>query len=119
MILADTSVWVNHLRSDDPAFAKRLLAGEILIHPYVIGEIVLGSLKNRDRMSTLLNNLPLCEIATSDQVLSFIVKEQLFGRGIGFVDASLLAAVQMTPAAKLWTVDKRLHTVASELGLTI
>lgn len=112
-------MWVNHLRSDDAMFAQKLIAGEILTHPYVIGELALGSLKNRDRVLALLNNLPVCNSATADQVLAFIQKETLFGRGIGFVDAALLASVQMTPAATLWTADKRLHAVAHELSLAI
>ncbi len=119
MILVDTSVWVDHLRTRYAALVALLDAGMVLAHPFVIGEIALDYLRQRDIVLDALSDLPHASVATDTEVLHFIDQHELFGRGIGYVDAHLLAAVQLTPGAELWTNDKRLHGVAVQLGLAI
>jgi len=119
VILADTSVWIDHLRAGDMALAALLEAGTVLAHPFVIGELALGNLRQRELVLRALSNLPHTSIATDREVLHFIDRHTLFGRGIGYVDAHLLAAVQLTTGSELWTNDKRLHGVADQLGLAI
>ena len=117
MILADTSVWVDHLRAGDQALAALLETGMVLAHPYVIGELALGNLRQREIVLNALAGLPRADVATDAEVLHFIERHALFGRGIGHIDAHLLAAVQLTAGAELWTSDRRLHGVAVRLGL--
>lgn len=97
--------------------AARLEAGEIVIHPHVIGEIALGSLRNREQVLRDLRVLPRAMMADEEEVHTFIETRQLFGAGIGYVDAHLLASVLLTPDAKLWTRDGRLGDVAERLGV--
>ena len=117
MILVDTSVWVHHLRTGEPALAYLLDHGLVLAHPWVIGELALGHLSQRHEILGLLADLPSAEIATDAEVLGLIEVEQLYGLGVGYVDAQLLAATRLTADARLWTVDKRLAVVARRLGL--
>jgi predicted nucleic acid-binding protein len=117
VILVDTSVWVDHLRADNRELAALLGAGMVLVHPFVIGELALGNLRRRKAVLTALSDLPHADIATDVEVLIFIDRHALFGRGVGYVDAHLLAAVRLTAGAELWTKDRRLHGVADELGL--
>jgi predicted nucleic acid-binding protein len=116
VILADTSVWVDHLRASDKALATLLDTGMVLAHPFVIGELALGNLRQREIVLSALADLPHANLATDAEVLHFIEHHGLFGRGIGYIDAHLLAAVQLTARAELWTNDKRLHGVAAQLG---
>ncbi len=117
MILVDTSVWVDHLRAGDKMLAGLLEAGRVLAHPFVIGELALGNLRQRELVLTTLQDLPRAGVATDHEVLRFISQHALFGLGIGYVDAHLLAAVRLTAAAALWTRDKRLRGVAERLGV--
>lgn len=117
MLLVDTSVWVEHLRSGDPRLAKALERGEVLVHPFVLGEIALGNLSQRDAVLGALGNLPRPTTATDAEVMSFIDQAGLHGRGIGFVDAHLLASARLTPGSTLWTRDRRLGEAATLLGL--
>jgi len=119
VILADTSVWVDHLRANDKALVTLLDAGMVLAHPFVIGELALGNLRQREIVLKALADLPHASVATDVEVLHFIERQALFGRGIGYIDAHLLAAVQLTAGTELWTKDKRLHAVAVQLGLAI
>lgn len=119
MILADTSVWVDHLRTNDTALATLLDRGVILAHPFVIGELALGNLRQREIVLNALSDLPQASVATDAEVRHFIDRHTLFGHSIGYVDAHLLAAVQLTAGAELWTKDKRLRGVAVQLGLAI
>ncbi|HLH94566.1 MAG TPA: type II toxin-antitoxin system VapC family toxin [Xanthobacteraceae bacterium] len=116
MILADTSVWVDHLRAGDKALAALLDAGRVLAHPFVIGELALGNLHQREIVLKALADLPHASVATDAEVLHFVERHALSGRGIGYIDAHLLAAVALTAGAELWTKDKRLHGVAVQLG---
>lgn len=113
MILVDTSIWVDHLRSGDELLTEKLLAGEVATHSFVIGELVLGGLRKRGGVLELLRALPRLPAATDDEVLYFIAQRGLSGKGIGYVDAHLLAAVAMH-GTRLWTRDKRLHDIAEE-----
>jgi predicted nucleic acid-binding protein len=117
MILADTSVWVNHLRSGDERLMKLLEGGEVLAHPFVVGEVGLGSLRNRAGIIAELNALPRCKTASDDEVMVLVERRRLFGLGIGWIDAHLIAATQLTPGAKLLTYDKRLAAVSQSLDL--
>jgi len=119
MILVDTSVWVAHLRSGEPALAQRLNASEVLSHPLVIGELAMGNLRSRAELLGVLRNLPQATVATDDEVLAFIEREALHGLGIGYLDAHLLAATRLTPDARLWTFDRRLAEVAGRMGLAL
>lgn len=117
MILVDTSVWVDHLRTADRILAGLLDAGMVLAHPFVIGELALGNLRQREIVLDAMSGLPCASVATDAEVLHFIDCQALFGRGIGYVDVHLLAGVRLTAGAEFWTKDKRLHSIADELGL--
>ena len=117
MILVDTSVWVDHLRAGEPVLVHLLDHGLVLVHPWVTGELALGHLSQRQDILGLLVGLPSAEIATDAEVLGFIEAEQLYGLGIGYVDAQLLAATRLTADTRLWTADKRLAVVARRLRL--
>jgi len=118
MILIDTSIWIEHLRYGDPILVGLLNAGRVLTHPFVIGEIALGILRHRERVIDLLSDLPSATPANNEEILSFISTQGLYGRGIGYVDAHLLAATQLTAGASLWTKDRRLAQTATELGIS-
>jgi predicted nucleic acid-binding protein len=113
VILVETSVWVDHLRVGDSTLATLLDAGKVLTHPLVFGEPALGSLRNRDAAMSCPSHLPSSAVATDSEVLSFIDRNALFGRGIGYADVHLLAAARLTAG----TNDKRLGAVAEALGL--
>ena len=117
MLLVVTSVWVDHLSDHDASLADALNGSRVLMHPHVLGEIALGSLKNRSTVLSLLGNLPKAAVATDDEVLLMIDQDKLYSRGIGYTDAHLLAAVRLSDDAGLWTRDKRLYKVAKELRL--
>ncbi len=115
MILVDTSVWIDHLRSGDSHLAELLDRDVAAIQDLVIGEIACGNLENRQEVLSLLAALPMCEAATHEEILFLIERHRLMGRGIGYIDASLLAAAVLC-SARLWTRDKRLAAMAKELG---
>lgn len=117
MILVDTSVWVDHLRKGDTELAALLTAGNVLAHPFVIGELALGQLKQRETVLSALRNLPQANIASDAEVMQFIEQHALAGLGIGFVDAHLLASARLTAESIFWTRDKRLRSIAERLGL--
>jgi predicted nucleic acid-binding protein len=117
VILVDTSVWVDHLRTGQPALAHLLDSGSVLAHPWVIGELALGQLSRRQDILRLLGSLSQAEVATDAEVLGLIEGRQLYGLGIGYVDAQLLAATLLTPDARLWTADTRLAAAGSRLDL--
>jgi predicted nucleic acid-binding protein len=117
VILVDSSVWVDHLRSAEPDLADLLLSQQVLTHSFVIGEVALGSLRQRAAIVADLQCLPMAERAGDDEVMALIERQALHGRGIGYIDAHLLAATLLTPGTKLWTRDRRLRGVAEDLGL--
>ncbi|WP_275096321.1 type II toxin-antitoxin system VapC family toxin [Sedimenticola hydrogenitrophicus] len=117
MILVDTSVWVDHLRSGDDGLATLLNSGQVLMHPFVLGELACGNLRQRTELLSLLKNLPQAAVAREEEVLFYIERHELMGRGIGYVDAHLMAAVALDGGARLWTRDKRLHMLADKQGV--
>lgn len=117
MILVDTSVWIDHLRSADGVLAHLLDIGQVLMHPFIVGELALGSLCQRDLILQTLQDLQQVDVATEQEVLHFIARHALFGRGIGYVGAHLLASIRLTTGVSLWTRDKRLLAVAEPLGM--
>lgn len=117
MILPDTSVWVDHLRREDDTLQAQLDEREVLIHPFVIGEVALGHLSHRAEVLLRLHWLPRAVIADTGEVLRFIERHKLIGTGIGYVDAHLLVSCRLTADTLLWTRDKRLLAVAARLSL--
>jgi predicted nucleic acid-binding protein len=117
VILIDTSVWVDHLRTGDARLSGLLDGGGVLGHPFVTGELALGNLRQRGLVLSALRELPQAAIATDEEVLHYIDRRALFGLGVGYVDAHLLAAVRLTAGAKLWTWDRCLQAVATQLDL--
>ncbi len=116
MILADTSVWVDHLRRGDARLAALLESASVIIHPFIVGEIACGNLADRHMLLELLQDLPMTAVAEPEELLAFIERHRLYGKGIGYVDVHLLAAVALTEGATLWTRDKRLGAAAQSLG---
>lgn len=117
MILVDTSIWIDHLRQRDEHLTNLLDQGQVLAHPFVIGELALGNLQNREAILNALQDLPQAPVATADEVLTFIQQNALYGIGIGYIDAHLLAATRLLPGTTLWTRDRRLLAAASRLGV--
>ena len=110
-------MWIDHLRYGDSTLANLLNTGRVLAHPFVIGELALGNLQQRDVILNTLNDMPRAKIATDEEVLGFINQNKLYGLGIGYIDAHLLTSVRLTPGTLLWTQDKRLCAAANRLGL--
>jgi predicted nucleic acid-binding protein len=117
VILVDSSIWIDHIRARDELLATLLARHEVVAHPFVVGEVALGNIRNRDAVLASLEELPSAELATDDDVLTLIEQHRLYGRGIGYVDAHLLAATHLTPGTTLWTRDRRLRDIAAELYL--
>jgi hypothetical protein len=117
VILLDTSVWIDHLRQGDAQVASVLETGLVLSHPFVVGELACGQLKARAEILGLLAALPQALVAQEQEVLFFIERHSLMGRGIGYIDAHLLTATALTEGARLWTRDKRLDALARELEI--
>ncbi|MEY2335581.1 type II toxin-antitoxin system VapC family toxin [Acidithiobacillus ferrianus] len=115
MILVDTSVWIDHFRSGDAHLSTLLDHGMVQTHDFIIGEIACGNLKNRQQTLYLLSCLPRCTMTSPDETLFFIERHGLMGRGIGYIDASILASAVLVQA-NLWSRDKRLMALATELG---
>ena len=116
MTLIDTSVWVTHLRVGSSPLISLLQEGLVLTHPYVIGELACGMLKNRSEILTLLQTLPEARISEHHEVLLLLESQKLFGKGLGWVDVSLLASAKLAGCG-LWTVDGSLQQAATTLGI--
>ena len=123
MILVDTSIWIDHLRQGNDRLAQLLGTGQVLAHPYVIGELAFGNLQNRNTVLETLQNIPQVPVATDAEALHFIETNSLYGIGIGigidigYIDAHLLAAARLSPGTILWTRDKRLLNASTQLCL--
>jgi predicted nucleic acid-binding protein len=115
VILVDSSVWVEHLRRRHSGLCGLLDEGRVAIHPFVVGEIALGMLKNRAEILELLAELPLAPVVRHEDALAVVERRGLAGAGIGWVDAHLLASA-LVGGIPLWTLDRRLATVARTLG---
>lgn len=117
MILVDTSVWIDHLRSGESLLARALESGQVMMHPFVLGELACGNLKKRGEVLRLLGDLPAAPTATDPEVLNLIEHRALMGRGIGYIDVHLLASTALAGDARIWTRDRRLATAAGEMEL--
>lgn len=116
MILVDTSVWVDHLRRPNARLAALLGDGEVLWHPFVLGELILGNLRPDSEVPLLLLDLPTAVVAEHEEALTFVRRHELPGSGIGWVDLHLLCSAALS-RARLWTLDSRLQAAAVRLGL--
>ena len=117
MVLVDTSVWIDHFRRSNGRLVELLESFGVCCHSFVRGELACGNLANRDGVLGQLALLPQAVRASDEEVLWFIERNGLAGRGIGFVDAHLLAASALSQNVRLWTLDRRLARVADALGL--
>jgi predicted nucleic acid-binding protein len=116
MTLVDTSVWIQHLRYGDGRLTTMLEVGEVFCHPFVIGELACGMLRNRDELLELLAALPATPVADHIEVLGFLTERALAGRGLGWIDMHLLASALLAQCS-LWTLDNALDKAAAELAL--
>jgi predicted nucleic acid-binding protein len=116
-ILVDTSVWIDHLRDKDEQLVSLLKQNRVLMHSMVRGELACGCLHNRDQILSLLKNLPHISEASHDEALYCLEKNQLMGKGIGFIDLHLLASTFLAKNALLWTRDCRLNKLAYSLNI--
>ena len=116
MILVDTSVWVQHLRKGSERLRSLLDEEQVFCHPFVVGELACGTLRNRGEVLSLLRALPQAQIAEDEEVLNFLEGRHLYGRGLGWVDAHLLASALLTGCG-LWTFDKPLRRAAAALNV--
>ena len=114
MTLVDSSVWVNHLRRGDDELRALLNAGEVLCHPFIIGELACGSIAKRFEILDLLKALPQSTIAEHDEVMHFLNENLLYGRGLGWIDLHLLASASLSKV-RLWTTDRPLKRAAEDL----
>ena len=117
MILADTSVWVRHLRGQDSAFEALLDVQEIVSHPFVVGELLCGNLRPDSPVLKRIRQIESLPKATEEEVIGLIRFRRLMGRGVGYLDVHLVASVLITGATSLWSLDNRLAAVADELGI--
>ena len=116
MVLVDTAIWVSHLKKGDAVLKSLLKDGEVLCHPFIIGELACGNLKNRAEILSLLKALPQAKVAGHDEVMKFIEIHNLAGAGLGYVDMHLLASALLSKAP-LWTADRSLSAAAEKLGI--
>ncbi len=116
MVLVDTSVWVEHLKSGTTGLESSLNDGQVVCHPFIIGELACGNLKNRMQILSLLGTLPSAQLADHEEVMRFIETNRLMGKGLGYIDIHLLASAVLTNA-RLWTLDKRLSKAAAMLEI--
>ena len=116
MVITDTSIWVTHLRQGSRQLEKLLIDAEVMCHPFIIGELACGNLKNRNEIISLLQSLPMAPTIEFDEFIFFTERTRLMGIGIGFVDVHLLASAQLI-GIPLWTADKRLKSAATKLDL--
>ena len=114
MVIVDTSIWVTHLRQGSRQLEKLLMDAEVMCHPFIIGELACGNLKNRNEIISLLQSLPMAPTIDFDEFLFFIDRNHLMGKGVGFVDVHLLASAQLA-GIRLWTADKKLKYLANQL----
>jgi predicted nucleic acid-binding protein len=119
VILADTSIWVDHLRNRNPEMEKRLIGGQIVMHPFIVADIALGSLHNRRERLDDLDALLEVRVAQINEVRHMIEAHALYSKGIGLTDAHLIASCLLTPGTQLWTRDAAMNKVAKALGILV
>jgi hypothetical protein len=118
MILVDTSVWIEHLRKGSPRLRALLYENKVLNHPFVVGELACGNIRNRAEILGLLQTLPAARVASHEEVLSFVESQRLHGRGLGWIDVHLLASALLS-ASMLWSLDKEVVRVATGLKVSL
>lgn len=118
MILVDTSVWIEHLRRGSERLRSLLSDEQVLCHPFVVGELACGSLRNRQEILDMLRALPQARVAEQEEVLLFLETRHLYGHGLGWVDAHLLASTLLSEC-RLWTLDNPLRRAASALDVAL
>jgi predicted nucleic acid-binding protein len=116
MVLVDTSVWIDHFHKSNLSLSNLLEEGFVFVHPFIIGELACGNIKNRKEIFKLLHSLPQIKVAEYDEIIYFIENNKLYGKGLGYIDIHLLASCKIDNA-KLYTRDKKLISVAKELHL--
>lgn len=116
VVLVDTSVWIDHLRRNNAELANLLNDGDVVCHPFVIGELACGNLGNRAQILSLLNTLPAAIQAKHEEIMQFIENYYLMGQGLGYIDVHLLASALLTQVS-LWTFDKKLNEVSARLEI--
>ncbi len=116
MVLVDTSVWVEHFRHGNIGLETLLNDGQVICHPFIVGELACGNLKNRAQILSLLTTLPTAHLAEHEEVMHFIEKYRLMGKGLGYIDAHLLSSAMLTNVS-LWTLDKSLDRVSAARGI--
>jgi len=116
MVLVDTSVWVAHLQKGINGLEALLNEGDVICHPFIVGELACGNLKNRAEILSLLQTLPMAIYAEHEEVMNFIENYSLMGKGLGYIDMHLLASAVLTKVP-VWTLDKKLSRISSKLGL--
>lgn len=117
MILVDSAIWVDHIRHKMPRLIRLLEDGQGLCHPFVIGEIALGSLRDRQFVLESLSSLPQAPVADHGELLFLLEERRLYSLGIGYVDLHLIASCLLLPGTLLWTRDRRLKATARQLGI--
>lgn len=117
VVLVDSSVWVSYLQTGEEQLSLLLESQQVLMHEMVMGEVAMGSERQRQTALELLPFLPMAPSASHDEVMALVDQYRLYGRGVGYVDVHLLAATKLQPGASLWTRDKRLHAAAEQLGV--
>jgi hypothetical protein len=118
MILTDTSVWIEHFRTGNNKLITLLNEGQVSCHPFIVGELACGNIKNRDEILSMLAALPGTPVADHEEIIHFISRHKLHGKGIGLIDAHLLASALLS-SSKLWTLDKSLASVAKTLKIGV
>lgn len=116
-VVVDTSIWIDYLRRGDDHLAELLDRAQVLMHPWILGELTLGGASRNPQVSALLNALSTAPLVSETELMTFIDARSLHGHGIGYVDAQLLAATSLAQGATLWSRDKSLRTVARNFGI--
>ena len=116
MILVDTSVWISHLREGISELKRLLNDGDVVCHPFIIGELACGNIQNRTEILSLFQSLPMTKKANHEEILGFIEAKELMGKGLGYIDVHLLASALLSNAA-IWSFDNKLTQISSELNI--
>ncbi|MBA4390798.1 MAG: VapC toxin family PIN domain ribonuclease [Syntrophus sp. (in: bacteria)] len=116
MVLVDTSVWVSHLREGNEELVSLLNNGDVMCHPFIMGELACGNIKNRAVILSLLQLLPMAVQVENEEVLQFIEGNSLMGKGLGYVDIHLSASAVLS-GVPIWTLDKSLAKIVEKLNI--
>lgn len=117
MILVDTAVWIDHLHAPDAGLVDLLEHDSVVTHPMVLGELILGSIRERREFIALLTAQRTLPVVSDEEYLVFVESQRLMSRGLSYVDVHLLASTIITPGVRLWTRDRRLRRAAAELDV--